>query len=154
MKLEMREYMRIFKFIFIIFIIIIVSGCSRKALLVDFKSGTTLDATFDEISRSVTVIMPNGEVLTGKFSPVSNATFSFGNAFSNATAYSGMHAVTAFGSTSAYGFSSGGISNAYALLRSHTSKLMMEVIVKYSEFNGHGYGEARTNNGRKFKVQF
>ena len=31
---------------------------------------------------------------------------------------------------------------------------MMEIAVSYSEWSGDGYGEATTNDGRKYKVQF
>ena len=61
--------------------------------------------------------MPDGEVLFGKYSAISNTTPVF---------------QTGFG----------------------VSTLMMEIIVSYSEWTGHGYGEATTNDGRKYKVQF
>ena len=116
----------------------------------DFKTGTSLDAEFDEASRQVTVVMPNNEVLTGKYSVITNATFSFGNTYGSETAYS----ATAYGSSTSHMITSGGASNVYALLRSNTSKLMMEMVGQYSDWTGHGYGEARTNDGRRYKVQF
>lgn len=86
------------------------------------------------------------EILSGKYSALSNATVTFGNAF----AFSGASTSSAFGS----GITAGGQSNAYALLTSKTSKLAMEIICVYSEWSGQGFGEARTNDGSVFKVQF
>ena len=137
-----------------ILVLLFLSGCVHKMQMVNFETGTVLDAKYNEANRMVTVVMPNGEVLTGQYSAVSNASFSIGNTFGSATAYSGASSATAYGSSTSYAVTSGGASNAYALLRSNISKLMMEVIVQYSEWNGHGFGEARTNDGRRFKVQF
>jgi hypothetical protein len=137
-----------------IIILMFLSGCVHKVQMVNFETGVSLDAEFNEGNRLVTVIMPSGEILTGQYSAVSNASFTVGNTFSNATAYSGTSSASAYGSSTSYSVSSGGASNAYALLKSNTSKLMMEIIVQYSEWNGHGFGEAQTNDGRRFKVQF
>ena len=142
------------KFLISILTVLFLGGCVHKAQLIDFKTGTTLDAKFNEADRMVTVIMPNGEILRGKFSAVSNARFSIGNTFGSASVYSGTSSATAYGGLTSYAVTSGGASTGYALLRSSTSKLVMEVIVQYSDWNGHGFGEARTNDGRHFKVQF
>ena len=50
----------------------------------------------------------------------------------------------------------GGTGRAYALISSTKpgSKLMMEVIVTYGVLGGHGWGEARANDGRTYKVTF
>lgn len=50
----------------------------------------------------------------------------------------------------------GGTGRAYALLSSTKpgSKLMMEVIVTYGVLSGHGWGEARCNDGRAYRVTF
>lgn len=135
-------------------VLLLLSGCVHKMQIVNFETGTVLDAQYNEANRMVTVIMPDGEILTGQYSAVSNASFSIGNTFGSATAYSGISSATAYGSSTSYALTSGGASNAYALLRSSTSKLMMEIIVQYSGWNGHGFGEARVNDGRHFKVQF
>ena len=135
-------------------IILLLNGCVQKMQIIDFKTGTVLDGQYDQSNRLVTVLMPNKEVLTGQYSAISNATFSFGSAYGSATAYSGLRSATAYGSSTYQSITSGGASNAYALLRSNTSKLMMEIIVQYSDMTGHGYGEARTNDGRQYKVQF
>lgn len=135
-------------------LMLLFTGCVYKMQVVDFESGITLDAEYKKSDKSVKVVMPDGEILTGKYSAVSNARFSMGNTFGSATAYSGANSATAYGNATSWGISSGGVSNAYALLHSDKSKLMMEIIVQYSELTGSGYGEARTNDGRHFKVQF
>lgn len=135
-------------------IMIMFTGCVYKMQVVNFETGVTLDAEYNKADKSVKVVMPDGEVLIGKYSAVSNATFSMGNTFGSATAYSGANSATAYGNATSWGMSSGGASNAYALLHSDKSKLMMEIIVQYSDWTGNGFGEARTNDGRRFKVQF
>jgi hypothetical protein len=135
-------------------VLLLFSGCVHKMQMVDFETGTVLDANYNKANRIITVVMPDGEILIGQYSAVSNASFSIGNTLGSSTAYSGASSATAYGSATSYAVTSGGASNAYALLRSNTSKLMMEIIVQYSEWNGHGFGEARVNDGRHFKVQF
>lgn len=162
------------KFLIMVGVLFSLNGCVKKMQVIDFKNGTSLDAKFDKGTRQVTVVMPNNDVLTGQYSAVSNATFTMGNSYNNATvnayssgygnsygggnyrsaSYSGTTTANAYGRSSYQGVTSGGVSNAYALLKSNTSKLMMEMIVQYSDFTGHGYGEARTNDGRQYKVQF
>jgi hypothetical protein len=68
-------------------------------------------------------------------------------------AYSGTIVASAYGSGMAQTIRSGGTSQAYALLKSTSSNLMMELIINYSEWNGHGFGEGRTNSGQRYKIQ-
>lgn len=132
--------------LFLIFIVLGLTGCTHTMTFTNFESGEVLHGQFSEIDRSVTVTMPNGEVLSGKYSALSNAMVTFGNTF----AFSGGATANAFGT----GITAGGSSKAYALLASQKSKLLMELIVSYSEWDLHGFGEARTNDGRVYKVQF
>jgi len=122
------------------------SGCTHKVNFADFERGEAFDGAYNKMTREVQVTLPTGELLIGTYSAMSNASFSFGSA----NVYSGNINASAMG----YGISAGGNSQAYAMLKSQTSKLMMEMIVTYSEWNGHGFGEARTNDGRKYKVSF
>ena len=134
------------KKILLIMLSFLVAGCVHKIEITHFQTGQVLQGKYNEINRMVTVIMPDGEILKGKYSAVSNASFTFGTA----TAYSGVATATCFG----YGISSGGQGQVYALLKSETSGLMMEIIAIYSDWSGHGFGEAKTNDGRAYKVQF
>ena len=72
------------------------------------------------------------------------------NLFGNSFATSGGATATGFGT----GIAVGENSKAYAILSSQKSSLMMELLVSYSEWNGHGFGEAKTNDGKIYKVQF
>lgn len=136
-------------------------GCiSRKATLVGFDTGEVLKAKFtDSMSTTgrITVTMPDGEILKGKYSGVrGQETLSFGSAFGSGTVTTPTG--TAFGSASgtATGYSVGGQGKAYGLLASTKpgSKLMMEIFAVYGVLGGHGWGEARTNDGRVYKLQF
>ncbi len=126
--------------------VLLLAGCGKAITLTNFDTGDVLKGRYNSANRTVTVTMPDGQVLSGRYSAISGASMTFGNAY----VFSGASTATAFGT----GMAVGGASNAYALLVSDTSSLAMEIIVSYSEWTGHGYGEARTNDGRAFKVQF
>ena len=126
-----------------------LTGCApRHITLVDFQTGETLDGELNESDRNITVTMPDGEVLSGKYSAISNTSPVYETGIGVGT---GSHHGSIFGGGIAFG---GGPSQGFGLLKSNTSKLMMEIVVTYSEWSGHGYGEATTNDGRKYKVQF
>lgn len=134
------------KLIMVIVISAFLVACTHAIQFTHFETGESLVGEYNELNKTVTVVMPNGEVLSGKYSAMTNASFSF----VGANAYTG----TTYASGTGYGMSVGGTSKAYALLKSSSSKLMMEIIVDYSEWSGSGYGEARTNDNRNYKVQF
>jgi len=121
-------------------------GCSSGMTLTNFQTGDVLKGEFNQWDRTVKVIMPNGEVLSGKYSDVNNSSMTFGTA----VGVSGTTTGTLIGT----GISVGGSGNAYALLKSETSKLMVEIVVSNNDLTGHGFGEAKTNDGRVFKVQY
>jgi hypothetical protein len=124
-----------------------LAGCAARSIsLVDFQTGQTIEGQLDNSDRSVTVTMPDGEILYGKYSDISGSTTVFGTGFGVSS-----HSHATIFSTSVAG---GGASRIYALLRSSSSSLMMELALSYSEWTGHGYGEAITNDGRNYKVQF
>jgi hypothetical protein len=142
------------KKILLLVVVFLFTGCSHKMSFTNFESGTQFEGKYQKIGKSIEVKMPNGEVLKGTYSNVDNSSMSFGNSFTTGRAYSGT--TTAFGSASSFGtgYSIGGAGKAYALLKSTTSNLMMELIVDYSVWDGSGFGEARTNDGQRFRVQF
>jgi hypothetical protein len=113
--------------------------------LTSLERGETLTGSFGP-GRAVKITMPDGEILEGTYSVASNATFSTGTA----VARSGNSITT----ISSHVANSGGASEAYALVKSQKSRLMMEIIVTYSPTNTQGFGEARTDDGRVYKVQF
>lgn len=147
-------------FLGLIFALVLAGCMTRSATLVDFQTGQVIKGKFTDspaTGGTVEIAMPNGEVLTGRYSAVRDVDqLSFTSATMTGTASYG--AQTAFMSGSGFGTTRtvGGRGNAYALLTSTTpgSSLVMEVIVTYGVLDGHGFGEARTNDGRMYKVQF
>lgn len=132
------------RLLLLVFTCLGLAGCAHTLTLVDFQKGETVLGKYTD-GGGVTVTMPSGEVLSGKYSVVDNARFTF----ATATAVAGGQVAAG----SATGITTGGSGQAYALLRSPTSRLMMEIIATYGS-SGHGFGEARTNDGRVFRVQF
>lgn len=139
--------------ILIVLSIVMFSGCAKKVYLTDFSSGTQIEGVYKSMDKEVIVTMPNGEILKGHYVYMANATFSMTNVNSYAHAYSGTVTASGYGNAFAQTITSGGTSKVYALLKSTSSNLMMEIILDYSEWSGQGYGEARTNRGKKYKVQ-
>jgi hypothetical protein len=137
------------------------SGCiTRSAKLVNFSTGETLTGKFTDspgTGGEVQVTMPDGEILAGRYSAVRENDFvTFGSAF--VTAHAATPFGSAFGNASAFGSSRmiGGQGKAYGVLSSTKpgSRLMMELIATYGVLDGHGFGEARTNDGRQYRLQF
>lgn len=134
------------KSFFMVLFLVFFVGCAHKITFTNFQSGEILNGEYNTVDKSIKVAMPNGEILIGKYSAVSGSSMIIGNSF----ATSGGATATGFGT----GVAVGGNSRAYAILSSQTSPLMMELLVSYSEWTGNGFGEAKTNDGRIYKVQF
>ncbi len=148
----MNTIINVSLFIVLFFVVcLFLTGCApRHITLVDFQTGETLDGQLNESDRNITVTMPDGEVLSGKYSAISNTSPVYETGVGVATGSHRRGSVFGTGIT----IGGGGPSQGYGLLKSNTSNLMMEIVVSYSEYTGHGYGEAITNDGRKYKVQF
>ena len=136
-------------FFFLVVVLFLVGCAARQLTLVDFKTGLTLDGLLNQYDRSITVTMPDGEVLYGMYSAISNATPVYETGVGISTGF--RHGGVIFGTGVVM---DNGPGKGYALLKSDSSSLMMEITVNYSNSTGHGYGEAVTNDGRKYKVQF
>ena len=130
--------------IFISFLI----GCTHHVELTNFQTGEELYGAFNDTTRETWVEI-DGIRLTGKYASVSGDTvgFSFGSALASGS--SGV--ISATGSSMGWGMSNA--HTGYVLLKNPDSKLMMEVIVN-AGWDNHGWGEARTNDGRTYKVVF
>lgn len=156
------EVMRM-KCIPIVFVLaIVLSACSvtRNATLVEFDTGEVLNAQFTDSNATggnLTVTMPSGEVLRGRYSGV-RGTDEITFTEATASAYGHAGGEYFYGTISGVGQrrTVGGQGKAYGLLTSTTlgSTLVMEIIAIYNVLDGHGFGEARTNDGRRYKVQF
>ena len=148
----------------ILMLLFIFSGCVMQATLVDVSSGVTLKAKFtDNIGTGgkCQVQMPDGELLTGRYSGVRGTDeISFSNAVGNINSktennknglnYNTNGTYSLAGSTRTIG----GQGKAYAILTSTKpgSTLVMEIITVYNVVSGGGFGEAKTNDGRVYKV--
>ena len=121
----------------------IFAGCTHRLNLTELDTGKTLKGVYDTTYKTITVTMPDGEVLEGKYHPASK------------NQYPGVHTPenapkTGFGS----GVPKGIKADDYALLQSEKTKLLMEVFLYFDSFSEKGYGFARTNDGRRFKISY
>ena len=144
--------MKALKCLVLVFAAALFSGCAHTLTFTSFETGEVLKGRATAVSRTIRVAMTDGEIVEGKYSAVDSSSVGF--SFGSATAFSGAATATAFGSGTSYML--GGPGSAFALLKGTKpgSKLMMEMMVSYSAMTGHGFGEARTNDGRKYRVQF
>lgn len=119
---------------YFISIFIFLSACSsiHPIKLVDVKEGKTLKGEYDNNTNIVKVWMANGEVLEGiyTFNKVSSFTFDNRSNFSNTIYKNGR---------------------AYAILKGDKGTVM-EIMVDVSGYSG--FGEAVTNTGKRYGVQF
>ena len=156
----------------VLFVLIISStllGCTvtKTAMLVNIESGERVTATFKDSNATggtCQAIMPNGEILTGRYAGVRETdVISFGSATGNINAntdYTSRGQNILNSSTNANYSATGatrtvgGQGKAHAILYSTKpdSKLTMEIIVIYNVVGGGGYGDAKTNDGRTYKV--
>jgi hypothetical protein len=141
--------------------LLLLSGCATPGVtFVEFETGEVLNGKFisrtdvDGVDGTAEVTMPDGELLSGPFSFVpGNDEIRFSSATLAATANvpdSGIGAQRTNRSPT------GGQAKAYALLASTIpgSNLVMEIVVIHSVAGDHGRGEARTNDGRVYKVKY
>ncbi|MDR3177775.1 MAG: hypothetical protein LBT96_02205 [Campylobacteraceae bacterium] len=141
------------KGIFFLIIFLFFSGCASKhdVMLIGFNSEEILKSVFDEKTESVSVTMPNGEILSGKYSSLdSEEAVSFSNTFGYSSGYRRSGSFGGIGIGLNFGYES----TKYALLTSQTSPLKMEILVTVRSWSKNGFGEAKTNDGRVYKIQF
>ena len=127
-------------FIFLFCAAAIACATTYNIQLTNFDSGETIHGTAVSGGNKVSVVMPNGEVLRGEYITTSDASFKHTNLI-----------VTQQGVIPVYGVTRSQTGNGYVLLKSNKSKLIMEIVVRYD--GHHGIGEARTNDGRVYRVQ-
>ncbi|MDR1976968.1 MAG: hypothetical protein LBQ18_08275 [Campylobacteraceae bacterium] len=141
--------------ILVIAALFLLSGCVSKhdVALVGFNTDGVLKGVFDEENQTVTVTMSDGEVLKGKYSSFDDeGTVIFDNAIGYSTG--GRHyGRGTFGGIS-MGINLNSENKKYALLTSETSSLKMEITIVFRSWSRNGMGEAKTNDGRVYKIQF
>lgn len=126
-----------------LFICFIFAGCTHRLKLTELDTGKTLKGVYDTTHKTITVTMPDGEVLSGKSHPASK------------NQYPGVHTPatapkTGFGS----GVPSGIKADDYAVLESEKTKLVMEVFLYFDSFSEKGLGFARTNDNKRYKISY
>jgi hypothetical protein len=131
------------------------AGCALKhdIALVGFNTDGVLKGVFDEKDQTVTVTMENGEILKGKYSSFDDESMiTFGNTlgYSSGSRRRGSGSFGGIG----IGMNFGSESKKYALLTSETSSLKMEIAIMLQSWAKNGMGEAKTNDGRVYKIQF
>jgi hypothetical protein len=126
-----------------------LTDCTYNVKVINFESSQTLHGGFNTFNRAVWVTMEDGTKLSKKYVEIRDDKLTFGNTFGS------VFTGTTFGSFSTFGssYSLSSTSIGYAILSNPNTKLMMEVLVK-ANFDNTGYGEARTNDGRLYKVIF
>ncbi|MDR1285765.1 MAG: hypothetical protein LBJ88_06165 [Campylobacteraceae bacterium] len=143
------------KIFFLFMIVLFLGGCASKhdVMLIGFNSEDVLKSVFDEKTQTVTVTMPDGEVLSGNYSSLDSEEPMY---FSNTFGYSSGSRYRSGGTFGGIGIglNFGYESTKYALLTSQTSPLKMEILVTIKNWSKNGFGEAKTNDGRVYKIQF
>ena len=108
------------KLITVVIMSLLLCSCNgvinRRVTLTQFETGEVIVGTVNVMSHWISVTMPDGELLEGKFTTA-------------------------------------GGNQAYALLKSAKGNLILELSVTYNE-SGSGFGDAHTNNGKQYRVQF
>ena len=150
---------------------LILSSCSitKTATLINLENGERIIATFKDSNAtggSCEATMLNGEKLIGRYVGIRGTdAVSFGMTSGNISAntdysYNSQNVLNSktSGNYSETGATRtvGGQGKAYALLYSTNpnSKLTLEIIAIYNVLGGGGFGDARTNDGRKYKIIF
>jgi len=117
-----------------------VVSCVHKAELINISDGTIIEGTFNTGDKTLKVLMPDGEMLKGRYVTLSSASIGVSSLFygtNTATMLTG---------------SSGGVMDGYGFLRGDKGTIM-EVIFRVGTDN-HGFGDAKTNKGDTYKVMF
>jgi type IV secretory pathway TrbL component len=129
----------------------LLCGCHTVSLT-SFDTGETIKVHSHAFSRQLWAEMPDGEILKGKYATVSNESVGF--TAGSTTAFGGGTSATVAGNSTSY--NSGGKGTVYALLKSTKpgSKLTLEITGTFNPVNRQGFGQARTNDGRAYRVIF
>jgi len=125
----------------------LLTGCSAHLKLKNLDSGRSLKGLYDTVYSEVTVTMPGGDILKGKYRSITE------NSFPSPKDYKQPDPPpkSGFGSGVPHGIRA----DVYALLKSKKTDLMMEVFLGYDSFKGgDGFGFARTNDKRSYKIKY
>lgn len=123
----------------------LLAGCAQTLHLVNFESGQRLEGKLNRGGKTVQVTMPDGEVLNGTYSqyaPSKTISTQGVRTRENPDNETDSNATTVVTQDSGEG---------YSVLTGERGTTM-EMRFKFS--GESGFGEATTNRGAKYKVQF
>ena len=124
-----------------------LAGCSHNLTLKNLKSQRTLKGRYDTAYSEITVTMPGGDILKGKYRPATDHPFPTEKQYN----LPDPPPKSGFGSGLPHGLRA----DVYAFLNSEKTDLMMEVFLGYDSFKGgDGFGFARTNDKRTYKIKY
>lgn len=129
----------------------LLCGC-HTVNLTSFDTSETIKVHSHIFSRNIWAEMPDGEILKGKFATITDESIGFGT--DSAVAFAGGTSATVAGNTASY--NSGNRGTVYALLKSTKpgSKLVLEITGTFNPVNRQGVGQAKTNDGRTYRIVF
>jgi uncharacterized protein YceK len=129
-------------------VLVLLNGCAsipRKTTFINTKTGEVCYGGFNLWKRTGWVTLPDGTKLTGK-------TFGAKNADYTSLNFNGTNTESGSFSGSGSSFSAVAEGEGFALLRSDDGKELMEIHVMSNRSATAGYGEAKMNDGREFRV--
>ena len=115
-------------------------ACTREVRLLDLSDGELLTGSTTLWNQSVMITLPSGEVVEGGFSPLSNVRIGEDSLF---------HQVNL---GAMFGGQVSGRFHGYAYLTGKEGTIVE--IVFASDWTSRGFGFARTNLGREYRVSF
>ncbi len=134
--------MRKILFYSVFILVIMTTACTHKFKLHDSSDGLTLTGTYNTATNNVNVVIRSGEKLEGKYVSYANT------AITHNSLFYGTEVVTKYRVAV-----SGGASVGYAVLLGDRGTVM-EIIYQFDKVTGHGFGTAKSNDGKEYRVIF
>jgi hypothetical protein len=117
-----------------------LAACARTIELVDLQTGSTLAGTHSLWTRSMTVVLPTGDTVTGTYTRLTTTEIGPGSLFfgANAGELLGRHET----------------GRVYGHARLESGRGAVMEIIFASDWLGHGHGIARTGLKEEYRVTF
>ncbi|MEK6525552.1 MAG: hypothetical protein AABZ22_01640 [Nitrospirota bacterium] len=121
-------------------LILVLWGCSHDVKLINMSDGTTISGTSTIWNQSITLTLPSGEIVEGRYVPLTTASIGVGSLFY------GANVGTMLGKDISGRF------HGHARLTGKNGTVVEMVFS--SDWTGHGFGIAKTNSGKEYRVTF
>lgn len=134
-----------------VFLVILLAGCVTTARLYNLDTGEILSASYSSYGTGhgkITLTRPNGQILTGEYTTISENSSTWGFGSANVSAGSQYAWATAQG----FSFTSSGKQFGSAVCVGEG--LVIEVVYAVDVWSGHGNGVGKDNKGGKYRLQF